>query len=306
MCVYTYLVTMSSAHPWLGQALWCSASLYLLFLLSLYFLAFVRVVTPVVSAEWIRLSPWHRMKAKSTGIKFQCNCLLNCGLQLLKSYPWFCVTTAVMNSVCLWFSNWQHHAKSEKHTTDWSNSEDRGRRKREPITDASDYWLMAIYSSYRFISRRLKGKIKMPNEFYSYTLSKIIIPICNQRPTKLNTIQKSISYVWNKTKTNRFWVVLCFQTSRHADLSCLALKPRRCSPQFNDSHVTPTDSYFRSSPFPQNSPWQHLPSCRGVQITHDWLIFPMLAGSTRCRVTDRKSLSVYFSQSEDVLGALSI
>lgn len=113
---------------------------------------------PVVSAEWIRLSPWHRMKAKSTGIKFQCNCLLNCGLQLLKSYPWFCVTTAVMNSVCLWFSNWQHHAKSEKHTTDWSNSEDRGRRKWEPITDASDYWLAAIYSSYRLISNRLKGK----------------------------------------------------------------------------------------------------------------------------------------------------
>lgn len=129
---------------------------------------------------------------------------------------------------------------------------------------------MAIYSSYRFISRRLKGKIKMSNEFYSYTFSKIIIPICNQRLTKLNTIQKSISYVWNKTKTNQFWVVLCFQTSRHADLSCLALKPRHCSPQFNDSHVTPTDSYFRSSPSPQYSPWQHLPSCRGVQITHDW------------------------------------
>lgn len=132
---------------------------------SLHFLAFVRVVTPVVSAEWIRLSPWHRMKAKSTGIKFQCNCLLNCGLQLLKSYPWFCVTTAVMNSACLWFSNRQHHAKSEKHTTDWSNSEDRGRRKREPITDASDYWLMAIYSSYISISRRLKGKSKCQMSF---------------------------------------------------------------------------------------------------------------------------------------------
>ena len=56
---------------------------------------------PVVFAERIRMCPWQRMKEKSTGIRFQCNCLLNCGLQLLKFYPWFCVTTAVMNSVWL-------------------------------------------------------------------------------------------------------------------------------------------------------------------------------------------------------------
>lgn len=129
-----FLFRVSSAHPWFGQPLWHSSA----FFLSPFHCIRQRH-NPVVSAEWIRLSPWHRMKAKSTGIKFQCNCLLNCGLQLLKSYPWFCVTTAVMNSVCLWFSNWQHHAKSEKHTTHWSNSEDRGRRKWEPITDASDY-----------------------------------------------------------------------------------------------------------------------------------------------------------------------
>lgn len=70
---------------------------------------------PVVFAEWIRMCPWQRMKEKSTGIKFQCNCLLNCGLQLLKFYPWFCVTTAVMNSVWLWFSHWRHaHFELEK------------------------------------------------------------------------------------------------------------------------------------------------------------------------------------------------
>ena len=52
------------------------------------------------------------MGEKSTGIKFQCNCLLNCGLQLLKFYPWFCVTTAVMNSAWLWFSHcWYSHFK---------------------------------------------------------------------------------------------------------------------------------------------------------------------------------------------------
>lgn len=62
----------------------------------------------VVFAERIRMCPWQRMKEKSTGIKFQCNCLLNCGLQLLKFYPWFCVTTAVMNSVWPWFSHWRH------------------------------------------------------------------------------------------------------------------------------------------------------------------------------------------------------
>lgn len=62
----------------------------------------------VVFAERMRMCPWPGMKEKSTGIKFQCNCLLNCGLQLLKFYPWFCVTTAVMNSVWLWFSHWRH------------------------------------------------------------------------------------------------------------------------------------------------------------------------------------------------------
>lgn len=70
---------------------------------------------PVVFAERIRMCPWQRMKEKSTGIKFQCNCLLNCGLKLLKFYPWFCVTTAVMNSVWLWFSHWRHaHFELEK------------------------------------------------------------------------------------------------------------------------------------------------------------------------------------------------
>lgn len=71
-------------------------------------LTFIKVVTPVVFAERIRMRPWQRMKEKSTGIKFQCNCLLNCGPQLLKLYPWFCATTAVMNSVWLWFSHWRH------------------------------------------------------------------------------------------------------------------------------------------------------------------------------------------------------
>lgn len=47
------------------------------------------------------MCPWRGMGEKSTGIKFQCNCLLNCGLQILKFYPWFCVTTAVMNSAWL-------------------------------------------------------------------------------------------------------------------------------------------------------------------------------------------------------------
>lgn len=76
--------------------------------LPLVCLTFIKVVTPVVFAERIRMRPWQRMKEKSTGIKFQCNCLLNCGLQLLKFYPRFCVTTAVMNSVWLWFSHWRH------------------------------------------------------------------------------------------------------------------------------------------------------------------------------------------------------
>lgn len=71
-----------------------------------------------------------------------------------------------------------------------------------------------------------------------------------------------------------------------SDLSCLLLKPMYCAFQFQDSRVTPIDSFFRSSPSPPNSPWQHLPSCRGVQITHDWLIFSVLARSTRCRVAN--------------------
>lgn len=56
---------------------------------------------PVVFAGRIRMCPWQRQKGKSTGIKFQRNCLLNCGLQLLKFYPRFCVTAAVMNSAWL-------------------------------------------------------------------------------------------------------------------------------------------------------------------------------------------------------------
>lgn len=56
---------------------------------------------PVVFAGRIRMCPWQRKKGKSTGIKFQRNCLLNCGLQLLKFYPRFCVTAAVMNSAWL-------------------------------------------------------------------------------------------------------------------------------------------------------------------------------------------------------------
>ena len=90
------LSLVSSAHPWHFPAL------------PLICLTFIKVVTPVVFAERIRMRPWQRMKEKSTGIKFQCNCLLNCGLQLLKFYPRFCVTTAVMNSVWLWFSHWRH------------------------------------------------------------------------------------------------------------------------------------------------------------------------------------------------------
>lgn len=56
---------------------------------------------PVVFAGRIRMCPWQPKKGKSTGIKFQRNCLLNCGLQLLKCYPRFCVTAAVMNSAWL-------------------------------------------------------------------------------------------------------------------------------------------------------------------------------------------------------------
>lgn len=96
--LYFYPFLVSSAHPWH-------------FSLPLSLIPprqFIKVCNPVVFAERIRMCPWQRMKEKSTGIKFQCNCLLNCGLQLLKFYPWFCVTTAVMNSVWLWFSHWRH------------------------------------------------------------------------------------------------------------------------------------------------------------------------------------------------------
>ena len=73
---------------------------------------------PVVFAEQTIMCPWQRMKEKSTGIRFRCNCLLNCGLQLLKFYPWCCVTAAVMNSVWLWFSHWRHaHSELEKKMT---------------------------------------------------------------------------------------------------------------------------------------------------------------------------------------------
>lgn len=67
---------------------------------------------PVVFAGRIRMCPWQPKKGKSTGIKFQRNCLLNCGLQLLKFYPRFCVTAAVMNSAWLWFAH-SWHAASE-------------------------------------------------------------------------------------------------------------------------------------------------------------------------------------------------
>ncbi len=93
---------VSSAHPWHSPLPPSPASIHQ----SCY---------PVVFARRIRMCPWQRKKEKSTGIKFQCNCLLNCGLQLLKFYPWFCVTTAVMNSVWLWFSHWRHaHFELEK------------------------------------------------------------------------------------------------------------------------------------------------------------------------------------------------
>lgn len=113
------LSLVSSAHPWHVTLL----------SLPLVCLTFIKVVTPVVFAEQIRMRPWQRMKEKSTGIKFQCNCLLNCGLQLLKFYPRFCVTTAVMNSVWLWFSHWRHaHFLSWKNGGDsWSYSDGEGR-----------------------------------------------------------------------------------------------------------------------------------------------------------------------------------
>lgn len=68
----------------------------------------IKAGTLVVLVGRIRTRLWQRTKEKSTGIKFQCNCLLNCGLQLLKFHPWFCVTTALMNSAWLWFSCGQH------------------------------------------------------------------------------------------------------------------------------------------------------------------------------------------------------
>lgn len=69
--------------------------------LSLPLHQFIKVVTRLSLQSESERAPWQRMKGKSTGIKFQRNCLLNCGPQLLKFYPWFCVTAAVMNSVWL-------------------------------------------------------------------------------------------------------------------------------------------------------------------------------------------------------------
>lgn len=78
-------------------------------------LTFIKVVTLLSLQSESECAPGKEMKKKSTGIKFQCNCLLNCGLQLLKFYPWSCVTTAVMNSVWLWCSHWRHaHFALEK------------------------------------------------------------------------------------------------------------------------------------------------------------------------------------------------
>lgn len=68
----------------------------------------IKAVTLVVLVGRIRTRLWQGTKEKSTGIKFQRNCLLNCGLQLLKFHPWFCVTTALMNSAWLWFTCGQH------------------------------------------------------------------------------------------------------------------------------------------------------------------------------------------------------
>lgn len=100
--LYFHPLLVSSAHPWHFSRPFSPSPLPRIY----------QSCNPVVFAERIRMCPWQRMKEKSTGIKFHCNCLLNCGLQLLKFYPWFCVTTAVMNSVWLWFSHWRH-ARSE-------------------------------------------------------------------------------------------------------------------------------------------------------------------------------------------------
>lgn len=83
--------TLSRTHPLLLSSLHPSPPLH----------QFIKVVTRLSLQSESERAPWQRMKGKSTGIKFQRNCLLNCGPQLLKFYPWFCVTAAVMNSVWL-------------------------------------------------------------------------------------------------------------------------------------------------------------------------------------------------------------
>lgn len=75
----------------------CAVPTYFTVLILFHYPILIKAVTPVVFALQFRMCPWQGMREKSTGIKFQCNCLLNCGLHLLKFYPWFCVTTAVMN-----------------------------------------------------------------------------------------------------------------------------------------------------------------------------------------------------------------
>lgn len=62
---------------------------------------FIKPVTRLSLQSESERAPWQRTRGKSTGIKFQRNCLLNCGPQLLKFHPRFCVTAAVMNSVWL-------------------------------------------------------------------------------------------------------------------------------------------------------------------------------------------------------------
>lgn len=62
---------------------------------------FIKPVTWLSLQSKSERAPWQRTRGKSTGIKFQRNCLLNCGPQLLKFHPRFRVTVAVMNSVWL-------------------------------------------------------------------------------------------------------------------------------------------------------------------------------------------------------------
>ncbi len=139
---------------------------------SLHFTAFVRDITLLSQpseSDWAPGTEWRQSQQE---LSFSATVYSTVACSYWNLIHGFCVTIAVMNSVCLWFSNWQHHAKSEKHTPHWSNSEDRGRRKWEPITDASDYWLTAIYSSYRLVSSRLKGKSRCQMGFISICNSK--------------------------------------------------------------------------------------------------------------------------------------